>query len=66
MRSRHWRTLKRVGPYDPGRPTEIKVEFKSPDRMQEYANRKGVEILDARTIVARADDWWTAWSGFFY
>ncbi len=57
---------KRVEPYDPGRPAEIKVEFKSPDRMHEYANRKGVEVLDARTIVVRADDWWTAWRGFFF
>ena len=47
------RDLKRVQPYDPGRPAEIKVEFKSPDRMNEYANRKGVEVLDPRTIVAR-------------
>jgi D-amino peptidase len=60
------RDLERVKPYDPGRPAEIKVEFKSPDRMQEYANRKGVEVLDPRTIVARGVDWWTAWSGFFF
>jgi D-amino peptidase len=58
--------LARVQPYDPGRPAEIKVEFKSPDRMSEYANRKSVEVLDARTIVARGDDWWTAWKGFFF
>jgi D-amino peptidase len=60
------RDLKRVKPYDPGHPAEIKVEFKSPDRMLEYANRKGVEVLDARTIVARGEDWWTAWKGFFF
>jgi D-amino peptidase len=56
----------RVKPYDPGRPAEIKVEFKSPDRMQEYVNRKSVEVLDARTMVARGDDWWEAWRGFFF
>ena len=58
--------LKAVRPYDPGRPCEIRVEFTSPDRLQEYRNRKGVEILDARTLVSRADDWWTAWSNFFF
>ena len=25
----------------------------------------GVEFLDARTIVSKADDWWTAWKQFF-
>ncbi len=55
-----------VQPYDPGRPSEIRVEFKSPDRLQEYANRQGVEVLDARTLVSRADDWWSAWRQFFF
>ena len=58
--------LKAVQPYDPGRPCEIRIEFTSPDRLSEYRNRKGVEVLDARTLVSRADDWWTAWSNFFY
>lgn len=58
--------LKAVKPYDPGRPSEIRIEFTSPDRLAEYRNRKGVEILDARTLVSRADDWWTAWSNFFF
>lgn len=58
--------LKAVQPYDPGRPCEIRIEFTSPDRLSEYRNRKGVEVLDARTLVSRADDWWTAWSNFFF
>ncbi|HET8893928.1 MAG TPA: M55 family metallopeptidase [Gaiellaceae bacterium] len=58
--------LKAVQPYDPGRPCEITIEFTSPDRLSEYRNRKRVEILDARTLVSRADDWWTAWSNFFF
>ena len=58
--------LKAVKPYDPGRPCEIRIEFTSPDRLEEYRNRKGVEITDARTLVSRADDWWTAWSNFFF
>ena len=32
----------------------------------EYANRRGVEVRDARTLVGRGDDWWSAWSGFFF
>jgi D-amino peptidase len=58
--------LSAVGPYDPGRPCEIEIEFTSPDRLQEYRNRKGVEVTGPRTLVARGDDWWTAWSSFFF
>jgi D-amino peptidase len=58
--------LTAVGPYDPGRPCEIEIEFTTPDRLQEYANRKGVEVTGASSLVVRGDDWWTAWSGFFF
>jgi D-amino peptidase len=58
--------LAAVPPYDPGRPCEIEIDFTTPDRLDEYRNRKGVEVTGARTLVARGDDWWTAWSGFFY
>jgi D-amino peptidase len=53
-------------PYDPGRPAEIKVEFKNTSDPAKLAARGGVEVLDARTIVSRADDWWTAWRQFFF
>ena len=55
-----------VAPYDPGRPCEIEIEFISPDRLLEYRNRRGVEQRDAMTLVSREDDWWTAWSQFFF
>ncbi|HET8752532.1 MAG TPA: M55 family metallopeptidase [Gaiellaceae bacterium] len=55
-----------VAPYDPGRPCEIEVEFITPDRLQEYANRKGVEVTGASSLVVRGDDWWSAWSSFFF
>jgi D-amino peptidase len=55
-----------VAPYDPGRPAVIEIDFTSPDRLQEYANRKGVEVTGSRSIVVRGDDWWSAWSGFFF
>jgi D-amino peptidase len=54
-----------VAPYDPGRPCEIEIDFTSADRLQEYANRRGVEVTGSRTLVARGDDWWSAWSSFF-
>jgi D-amino peptidase len=58
--------LSAVAPYDPGRPCEIQIDFTSPDRLREYANRKGVEVTGARSLVVRGDDWWTAWSSFFF
>jgi len=58
--------LKAVEPYDPGRPCEIKVEYKWTQPPSKLRHRAGVELLDARTLVSRADDWWTAWKQFFF
>jgi D-amino peptidase len=58
--------LKAVQQYEPGRPCEIEIEFTSPDRLEEYRNRKNVEVTGARSIVARGDDWWQAWSSFYF
>jgi D-amino peptidase len=58
--------LEAVEPYDPGRPCEIRIEFTTPDRLVEYRNRKGTEQIDTHTLVSRADDWWTAWSQFYF
>ena len=58
--------LSAVKPYDPGRPCEIEVQFHTPARLVEYRNRKGTEQIDEHTLVSRADDWWTAWSQFYF
>jgi D-amino peptidase len=58
--------LKAVEAYDPGRPCEIKVEYKWTAPAASLRYRSGVELLDARTLVSRADDWWTAWKQFFF
>jgi D-amino peptidase len=58
--------LKAVVPYDPGRPCEVKVEYKWTEPPSKLRYRAGVELLDARTLVSRADDWWTAWRQFFF
>ena len=60
------RDVKTVRPYDPGSPCEIRVDFTYPDRLEEYRNRRGVEVTGPLTIVSRADDWWTAWSQFYF
>ena len=40
--------------------------FPTPDRLVEYRNRKGTEQVDDLTLVSKADDWWTAWSQFYF
>ena len=47
--------LKAVPPYDPGSPCEIKVEFKRTQPADRLRHTPGVERIDGRTIVARAD-----------
>ena len=58
--------LKAVTPYDPGSPCTIEIEFVSTDRLVEYRNRRGVEQVDALTLVSKAGDWWSAWSQFYF
>ena len=54
-------------PYDPGRPCEIEIEFTSPDRLEEYRNRKGVEVTGATHARRRAaTTGGSAWSSFFF
>ena len=58
--------LSAVKPWDPGRPCEIRIDFTTPDRLVEFRNRRGVEQIDTLSLVSRADDWWTAWSQFYF
>ena len=58
--------LKAVAPYDPGKPCEIEVEFKLTDAARNYGRKPGVEQTGPRTVISRADDWWSAWQQFFF
>jgi D-amino peptidase len=55
-----------VQPYDPGRPCEIRVEYKLTGVVEKLRLVPDVEIVDSRTLVARGDDWWSAWRKFFF
>ena len=57
--------LKAVPPYDPGHPCEIEVDVMGSQIVESYRWRHGVEVLDGRRIVSRADDWWSAWKQFW-
>jgi D-amino peptidase len=54
-----------VPPYDPGHPCEIEVVLMGSHLTEPYRNRHGVDIVDGRQMVSRADDWWTAWRQFW-
>src|SRR5256885_3662017 len=58
--------LSTVQPYDPGKPCEVKVECKGTAAPRKLRFQSGVELVDDRTIVSRADDWWSAWKQFFF
>jgi D-amino peptidase len=58
--------LQAVKPYVPARPCEIQVDFATPDRLEEFRHRRGVEVTGPTTLVARGDDWWQAWSSFYF
>jgi D-amino peptidase len=58
--------LSAVAPYDPGRPSEIRVEFKNTRAPDKLRTRPGVERVDDRTIVSLADTWWAAWQQFYF
>jgi D-amino peptidase len=58
--------LDAVEPYNPDKPCEIEITFTTPDRLVEYRNRRGVDQIDALTLVSKADDWWSAWSQFYF
>lgn len=56
---------KAVPVYDPGKPCEIRVEFKTTSAFEEYKRKPGVEVAAERELVVTADDWWSAWRRFF-
>jgi D-amino peptidase len=57
--------LDAVQPYDPGRPSEIAVDFMTPSEVSKYRGRPGVEITGPESAVSRAENWWTAWRQLF-
>ena len=58
--------LRAVAPWDPGRPCEIRVEFKNTVAPDKLRFRAGVDRVDERTIVSRADTWWDAWRQYYF
>lgn len=57
--------LTRVQPYVPQKPTTIKIEVSSVDKLADFKGRYGVEITGPVTAESRAEDWMTAWDQFW-
>jgi D-amino peptidase len=55
-----------VAPWDPGRPCEIRVEFKHTKAADDLRFREGVERVDDRTISITRPTWWEAWKQFYF
>jgi len=55
-----------VAPWNPGSPCEIRAEFKNTIEPDKLRFRPGVERLDDRTIVSRADTWLDAWRQYYF
>ena len=58
--------LSAVAPWDPGRPSEIRAEYVNTTSPDALRHRGGVERVDDRTVVSRADTWWEAWKQFYF
>jgi len=59
------RDLTVTRPYVPDRPTTIKVEVHSPDRLADFKGRAGVEITGPMIAESKGKDWFTAWNQFW-
>jgi D-amino peptidase len=58
--------LAAVQPWNPGSPCEIRAEFKTTLEPDKLRFRPGVERVDDRTIVSRADTWLEAWRQYYF
>ena len=46
-------------------PVRFEVELASPERVDEFAGRPGVEVVDPRRVAATGDTFWEAWDRFW-
>jgi D-amino peptidase len=47
------------------KPAEIEVRMHQASEAEVYRNRDDIEFKDGRTVVSKADDWWTAWKRIY-
>lgn len=42
-------------------PAELRIDLHTPDQSIQYEGRPGIEVVDPRTVISRADTFWQAW-----
>ena len=47
-------------------PVTFKVELATPDRVNSFLGRTGVEVTGHRTVQATGQTFWEAWDAFWY
>lgn len=52
-------------PYVPEKPTTIRIELESVDKLADFKGRPGIEITSPLTVESRAKNWLTAWNQFW-
>ena len=60
------RSLRRRSRTTPVARARSRSSSRRPTARSSIANRKGVEVTGSKSLVVRGDDWWSAWSGFFF
>jgi D-amino peptidase len=58
--------LSAVAPWNLGSPCAIRAEFKNTIEPDKLRFRPGIERVDDRTIVSRADTWLEAWRQYYF
>lgn len=53
-------------PYKPQAPVTFKVEVATPDCVNDFIGRKGVEIVGERLVSCTAETFWQAWDQMWY
>jgi D-amino peptidase len=56
-------------PWKPAQPLTFTVELAAPDHAQSYLGRPGLEVVNARTVIARGapdQTFWDVWDNFWY
>ena len=46
--------------------TKMTLRGNTTFQVERFRYRSGVDVVDGRTIVSRADTWWDAWRLFFF
>jgi len=56
------KNLPKASVYTPGKPTTITIEVETVEKVGQFRNKYGVEVVAPLKVQSKADDWMTAWN----